>query len=159
MLLFAGGTTGLVLLGSAEPARSFCAALGEAAEDAGLSALAFAGAIPATPRSPPAGRPACSSVSAWSTPCSSASATRLRRRLRAATGDTFAALVLVEPRIREEELAPLLADAPHPQARARHAATDADAQATAAAAYRHAIGPLVVRHLSGRATGAARRPR
>ena len=47
VLLFAGGTTGLVLLGSARSRRAALRiALGEAAEDAGLSALAFAGAIP-----------------------------------------------------------------------------------------------------------------
>jgi hypothetical protein len=47
VLLFAGGTTGLVLLGGSEPARGLFASLGETAEASGLSALAFADSIPA----------------------------------------------------------------------------------------------------------------
>jgi hypothetical protein len=148
VLLFAGGTTGLVLLGSTEPARSFCAALGEAAEEAGLSALAFAGAI-SRDAALAAGRAAgllerlgvehtvLVGVGDEAAPA-----------LRAATGDTFTALVLAEPRIREEQLAPLLADLRIPKLMLVKG-DDPAAQATAAAAYRHAIGPFVVRHLPG----------
>ena len=65
--------------------------------------------------------------------------------------------MLVEPRIREEELAPLLADLRIPKL-VLVKGDDADAQATAAAAYRHAIGPFVVRHLPG-GTARTRRSR
>ena len=148
VLLFAGGTTGLVLLGSAEPARSFCAALGEAAEDDGLSALAFAGAIPGDAALAAGHGAALLGRLGVEHTVLVGIGDEAAPALRAAAGGTFAAIVLSEPRITEEQVEPLLAEGPIP----KHVLVrgdEAEAQATAAAAFRHAIGPFVVRHLPG----------
>ena len=47
--LFAGGTTGLVLLDSTGGREAFWTSLGERAEGEGLSALGFAGSVPGDP--------------------------------------------------------------------------------------------------------------
>jgi hypothetical protein len=150
VLLFAGGTTGLVLLGSAERTRSFCAALGEAAEDAGLSALAFAEAIPGDAAL--AANRGAALLERLGVECTVLVGVgdEAAQALRAASDETFAAVVLAEPRLREDQLAPLLADLRIPKL-VLVRGDDADAQATAAAAYRLAIGPFVVRHLPGAA--------
>ena len=100
VLLFAGGTTGLVLLGGAARARTVLRELGEAAEASGLSALAFADEIPGD-AAVAAGRAAAmlEGLGVEKTVLvgvgdDAASA------LRAAAGATFAAVVLVEPRAR-----------------------------------------------------------
>jgi hypothetical protein len=69
--------------------------------------------------------------------------------LRAAGTGTFAAVVLIEPEILAEELETLLADVPVPKLLLVRA-TDTRAQETAAAVYRYAIGPIVIRHLPGK---------
>jgi pimeloyl-ACP methyl ester carboxylesterase len=148
VLLFAGGTTGLVLLGGSEPARGLFASLGETAEASGLSALAFADSIPVD-----------------AVLAADRAAALLRRlgveqtvlvavggdavaALRAAASTAFAALVLVDPRIPDDEIEALLADVPQAKL-VLVGGNDAEGQTTAAAAYRHAIGPVVVQHLWG----------
>jgi len=146
VLPFAGGTTGLLLLASSEPARAFCAGLGEAAEESGLSALAFAAAIPGDAA------------------LAAGEGARMLERLgvedavlvavgdaavpalRAAAGETFAALVLLRPQILDAQLETLLAGVPIPKLLLVNGDDAAD-QATATAAYRHAVGPIVIRHL------------
>jgi hypothetical protein len=148
VLLFAGGTTGLVLLARREPSRSFCAQLGELAESAGLSALAIAGEIPgdaalaATRGAELLARLGVEATVLVAVGDDAAPA------LRAAGDGTFAAVVLIEPAVQPDELEPLLAVVPKAKlvlVRGRNEA----AQAAAAAICRHAIGPIVVRHVPG----------
>jgi hypothetical protein len=148
VLLFAGGTTGLVLLAGSEEARGFCAGLGEAAEEAGLSALAFADAIPgdATLAADRAGE-LLGRLGVESTVLVAVGDEAVAA-LRAAATSAFAAVVLVEPRIPDGEIEALLADVPAAKL-VLVRGNDAEAQAAAAAVYRHAIGPVVVQHLVG----------
>ena len=149
VLLFAGGTTGLLLLASSEPARRVCAGLGEVAEAAGLSALAFDGAVSgdlgvAADR----GMALLRSLGVENVVLL-ASGEDAAAALRAAAGPSAAAaVVLVEPRLPDKELEALLAHVPAPKL-VLVPANDPYAQAVAAAAYRYAIGPLVVQHLPG----------
>src|SRR5262249_48277196 len=115
VLLFAGGTTGLVLLGSAEPARSFCAALGEAAEDGGLSALAFADAIPGDAALAAGHAAALLARLGVEHTVLVGVGDEAVPALRAAAGETFSALVLVGAHIAEQQLEALLAEAPLPK--------------------------------------------
>ena len=144
--LFAGGTTGLVLLADTEPARAFCASLGEMAESSGLSALAFAAAIP--------GDAALAADRAAALLESLGVEKTVLVALRAAAASAlraaaaFEAVVLVEPRLQEPELETLLADMPIAKL-VLVRGDDGHAQATAAAAYRHAVGPTIVQHLPG----------
>ena len=149
VLLFAGGTTGLVLLAGTEPARAFCASLGEAAEASGLSALAFADAIPGD-----AALAADRAASAAREPRRRADGARGARRRRgrrhfaprrarhsrpsssSSRASRTTSSRRCSPTCRSPKLVLVRGD-------------DAEAQATAAAAYRHAIGPIVVQHLPG----------
>jgi len=148
VLLFAGGTTGLVLLAGSEPARGFCASLGETAEASGLSALAFAGAIPSdTVVAVDRAAALLESLGVENTVLVALGDDAVAA-LHAAAGAAYAAAVLIEPRIPDEELESLLAEVPTPKL-VLVRGDDAEAQATAAAAYRHAVGPIVVQHLPG----------
>jgi hypothetical protein len=148
VLLYAGGTTGLVLVASDDPARTFCAGLGEAAEASGLSALAFADAIPGDAAlAADRGAGMLDRLGVESTVLVGVGEAAVPG-LRAAAGGAFAAVVLVRPRIAEAEIETLLADVPVPKL-VLVRGDDAAEQATAAAAYRHAVGPIVVQHLPG----------
>jgi hypothetical protein len=141
--LYAGGTTGLVFLDGAGTRTAFWAAVAERAEEEGLSALTFGSPVDAD---------------------QSAAALRAARQLRtlgverivvvaagadasaaleAAAGDDFAAVVLLDPAIRDEVREPLLAETPLPKL---VLVTDGD-DTQAAAIYRHAVGPTVIRQL------------
>ena len=148
VVLYAGGTTGLVLLAPTVAGRAFCASLGELAEASGLSALAFADEIPGD------------RVVALSR------ASRLLERLgvqhvmvvalggdavialRAAAGGGFEAATLIDPVVAHEDVEPLLAEVAAPKL-VLVRSNDAESQTTAEAINRHAVGPLIVRHLSG----------
>jgi hypothetical protein len=140
--LFAGGTTGLVLLDSTGEQATFWAALGERAESEGLSALAFAEPVP--------GEPAGAAVRAArllerlsvEQVVIAAAGTDATGALRAAASGTFAAVALLDPAIPEDELEPLLEQTPMAKL---VLVVDSDAQAHAI--YRHAVGPTVIRHL------------
>jgi hypothetical protein len=148
VLLFAGGATGLVLLAGDGPARALCAGLGEAAEEAGLSALAFAGPIPGDPADAAAGGAGLLDRLGVDAGVLVALGEDAAAALRAAGRGAFAAVVLVEPRVAADELEALLADVPVAKLLLVRGG-DAEAQATAAEVIRHAIGPLVVQHLPG----------
>jgi len=148
VLLYAGGTTGLVLLASREPARTFCAGLGEAAEAEGLSALAFADPIPGDAAVAAGGAARMLASLGVEDAVLVAVGVDAGPGLRAAAGETFAAVVLVEPHISDGELEALLDDVPIPKLLLVRG-DDAAAQATAGSAYRHAIGPFIVQHLPG----------
>jgi hypothetical protein len=140
--LFAGGTTGLVLLDSTGEHTSLWAGLGEQVENEGVSALAFAGPIP--------GDSANAAVQA----------ARLLERLgveqsvivsegadapaalRAAAAGSFAAAILIDPAVPDDELESLLAEAPLAKL-----VLLVDDDAMARAMSRHAIGPTVIRYL------------
>jgi hypothetical protein len=148
VLLYAGGTTGLVLLSRREPSRSFCTQLGELAESAGLSALAFAGDIPGDAALAAArGAELLEQLGVEATVLV-AIGDDAAAALRAAGGGSFAAVVLIEPAVPPDELEPLLAGVPTAKLVLVRGANEA-AQAAAAAIYRHAIGPTVVRHVPG----------
>jgi hypothetical protein len=140
--LFAGGTTGLVLLDSTGGQGAFWTSLGERAEREGLSALGFAGSVP--------GDPAAAAVRAAhllqrlgaDRLVIAAAGADAAPALRAAGTGTFAALALVDPAIPDDELEPLLEETPMPKL---VLVVDGDAQARAI--YRRAIGPTVIRHL------------
>jgi len=148
VLLFAGGTTGLVMLAAAEPARTFCTGLGEVAEATGLSALTFADAIPGNAAlAAERGAKMLESLGVEHTVLVSVGEAAVSG-LRAAAATTFAAVVLIEPQIADGEIETLLSDVRIAKLLLVRS-DDARAQATAAAAYRHAIGPIVVQHLPG----------
>jgi hypothetical protein len=147
VLLFAGDTTGLAFLASTERERSICVRLGELAEAAGLSALAFAGDIGAEP------------VIAASRGAGLLARLGVENAVLVAFGDfaapalraasaTFAALVLVAPQISSDDIEEFLGDVPIPKLVAVRA-NDAVEQETAAALFRQAVGPIVIRHLPG----------
>ena len=112
MLLYAGGTTGLVLLTRSKPARRFCASLGESAEAFGLSALAFAAAIPGDPVLAADRAAALLESLGVEKMVLVAIGDDAVAALRAAASAAFAALVLIEPSIPEDELETLLGDVP-----------------------------------------------
>jgi hypothetical protein len=147
VLLFAGGTTGLVLLAESERGRAFCAALGELAESAGLSALAFAGELPGD-RMIAASRGVRMLESlgverAVAVALGSAAVPALR----IAADELVAAVTLIDPIVSLDELEALLAEVRAPKL-VLVRANDPASQATANAIYRHAIGPTIVRHIS-----------
>jgi hypothetical protein len=148
VVLYAGGTTGLVLLAGGEPHRAFCAQLGELAEAAGLSALAFAHETPGD-----AALAAARSVELLGRlgveqTVLVAIGDDAGAALRAAATGAFAAVVLVGPAVAPAEVEGLLAEATAPKL-VLVLAADEVGQAAAAAIQRHAIGPLVVRHVPG----------
>jgi hypothetical protein len=148
VLLFAGGTTGLVLLAESESGRAFCATLGELAEAGGLSALAVAGDIPGDPALAAArGIRMLEGLGVEQTVLVGIG-TAAVAVLRAAADGAVAAVTLIDPVVPHEELESLLAEVPAPKL-VLVRANDAESQATAAAAYRHAVGPMIVRHLWG----------
>jgi hypothetical protein len=147
-LLYAGGTTGLVLVAPSAAGRAFCATLGEHAEAAGLSALAFADEIPGE-REIAVSRASMfleglgvQQVMVVAVGADGGTA------LRAAAGGGFAAVTLIDPVVAPEDLEPLLAEVPAPKL-VLVRSNDAESQRTAEAVNRHAVGPLVVRHLWG----------
>ena len=112
VLLFAGGTTGLVLLAGSQPGRAFCARLGETAEEAGLSAIAFADEIPGDAAT--ASDRAVSLLGSLGVEQTVLVAldTDAAAGLRAAARAAFAGVILIEPRIPADDLEVLLADIP-----------------------------------------------
>jgi hypothetical protein len=140
--LFAGGTTGLVLLDSSGARETFWTSLAERAEAEGLSALGFAGPVP--------GDPADAAVRAAhllqrlgaDQLVIAAAGADAAAALRAAGTRTFAALALVDPAIPDDELELLLEETPMPKL-----VLVGESDAQAGAIYRHAIGPTVIRHL------------
>jgi hypothetical protein len=141
--LYAGGTTGLVLLDAESGRAAFWTALAERAEEEGLSALTFATPVDAQPAEAAVrgarqlGQLGVAQVVVAAAGVDAAAA------LEAAAGDVFAAVVLIDPAIRAERLEPLLAQAPMPKL---VLVTDGN-DAQASAIYRHAIGPTVIRQL------------
>jgi hypothetical protein len=149
VLLFAGGTTGLLLLAGSQAAREAVASLGQPAEASGLSALAFDGDIPCDAAVAAERAGALLATLGVESVVLVATGEDAAAGLRAAAGEAFAALVLIEPQVAAEELEELLADVTMPKL-VLVPGDNAEAQAVAAAAYRHAIGPMVVQHLPGR---------
>jgi pimeloyl-ACP methyl ester carboxylesterase len=148
VLLFAGGTTGLVLLAESKPGRAFCTTLGELAESAGLSALAFAGEIPgdrvlAALR----GVRVLESLGVEQTVLVGLGDAAVTA-LRAAADGAVAAVTLIDPIVPHDELEPLLAAVPAAKL-VLVRANDLESQATASAAYQYAVGPMIVRHVWG----------
>jgi hypothetical protein len=147
VLLFAGDTTGLAFLASTERERSICVRLGELAEAAGLSALAFAGDIGAEPAiAASRGAELLESLGVQDAVLV-AFGNVAPAALKAASA-TYAALVLVEPEISSHDIDELLAGVPTPKLVIVRA-NDAVAQEAADALFRHAVGPIVIRHLPG----------
>lgn len=148
VLLYAGGTTGLVLVAGSDSGRAFCGRLGELAETVGLSALAFADEIPgdvalAALRS----SELLESLGVKQTVLVALGAEAVPA-LRAAGGGRFEAVVLIEPIVPLEEIEPLLEKVPMAKLILVRG-DDSAAQEIAAAVLRHAIGPLAVQHLPG----------
>jgi hypothetical protein len=145
-LLYAGGTTGLVLLAESEPGRAFCAKLGELAEAAGISALSFAGEIRGSQvLAASRGLRMLESLGVEQTVLVGLRAAAAAV-LGAAARGAAAAVTLIDPIVPHDDLEPLLADLPAPKLVLARA-NDAQSQATAEAAFRHAIGPIVIQHL------------
>jgi hypothetical protein len=140
--LYAGGTTGFVLLEGTGEQTAFWAALAERAEDEGFSALTFV-----EPQEDAAG------AAVWA-------GQKLERlgveqllivaagrdaaaALLAAAGGLFAAVVLLDPAIPDDRLEKLLEEVPMPKL---VVVVNGD-EAQARAIYRRAVGPTVIRHL------------
>jgi hypothetical protein len=140
--LFAGGTTGLVLLDSTGGRRAFWMSLGERAEREGLSALGFAGPVPGDAEDAAVRAAHLLRRLGADQLVIAAAGADAAGALRAAGTGTFAALALVDPAIPDHELEPLLEETPMPKL---VLVVESDAQA--GAIYRHAIGPTVIRHL------------
>jgi hypothetical protein len=148
VLLFAGGTTGLVLLAGERRAQGLCAELGERAEESGLSALAFAGAIPGDAADAVGAAAALLGRLGVERTALLAVGRAAAAALRATAGGAFGAVILVEPALAPDEAESLLAEVPAPKLVVARG-SDPESQAAAAAAYRHAIGPMAVRHVPG----------
>jgi hypothetical protein len=141
--LFAGGTTGLLLLDTTGREEAFWTALGERVETGGLSALAFAGPVPgdATEAAVLAGRRLAQLGVEQVVVV--AAGDNAPAALRAAAGGGFAAVVLVDPAIAAEDVAALLEDAPLAKL-VLVAGNDSQAQRTAELVFENSIGPTVI---------------
>jgi pimeloyl-ACP methyl ester carboxylesterase len=140
--LFAGGTTGLVLLDRDGDWRAFWWKLGERAESDGLSALAFADCVPSDPAGAAVQAARLLERLGVEQVVIAAARGDAAAALRAAADGSLAAVVLVDPAVPDEELEPLLEQTPMPKL---VLVIDDDVQAEAI--YRHAVGPTVIRHL------------
>jgi len=141
--LYAGGSTGIVFLDGAGTRAALWSALGERAENEGLSALTFTASV--GPDAAAAAAHAAQLLGGLGVEriVLSAAGGDAAAALEASADGGFAALVLVDPEIPEDLLEPLLAETPMPKL---VLVTDGnDAQATAI--YRYAIGPTVIRQL------------
>ena len=148
VLLYAGGTTGLVLLGGDEERRAFAAELGELAEYGGLSALALAGDVAGDVTLAAERSAKLLAQLGVEHAVVVAVGTDAPAALRATGRGDFDAVVLIEPAVPESELEPLLAAVPVPKLVIVRG-IDRDAQTAAGAVQRHAVGPLVIRSIPG----------
>ena len=140
VLLYAGGTTGLVLLARAGRTRAFCAWLGERAESDGLSALAFAEDTTVERRSRCRGGFAASRAPRRRTDGGSGRRAGFRGGAARGGKERLRGVVLIDPVVELDALEPLLAEVPVAKLVLVLGADEA-AQETAAAVYRYAIGP------------------
>jgi hypothetical protein len=148
VMLFAGGTTGLVLLDSAGEQTAFWTSLGELAETDGLSALAFVEPVPGDPVGAAVQAARLLARLGVQQAVIAAEGADAPAALRAAAHGCFAAVVLFQPAIPDDELESLLEET-----RMAKLVLVVDNDAVAQAFSRHAIGPTVIRHLPRSDTG------
>jgi len=148
VMLFAGGTTGLVLFDSAGEQTAFWMSLAERAETDGLSALVFAEPVPGDPVEAAVQAVGLLERLGVEQAVIAAEGADAPAALRAAARGCFAAVVLFEPAIPDEELESLLEET-----RMAKLVLVVDNDAVAQAFSRHAIGPTVIRHLPSADTG------